>query len=64
MSNDNEGHGVVKETVDVIKTNKSKKVKQIYKLKNKLIVFTYYLNFFFTHQITLSNILNLLNNLN
>ena len=46
-SNNNESCGVVKEIVKVIKANEYKKIKWRYELKNKLIIFTYYLKLFF-----------------
>ena len=52
----------------VIKTNKDKKIKWKYIIKNKLIIFTYYLKLFFYfksyYQVILLNMLNLLNDLN
>ena len=48
MSNNNEGRWVVKGIIEVIKINKDKNIKWIYGLKNKLIIFTYYLKLFFT----------------
>ena len=45
--NDNEGCGVAKEIMKVIRINGDKNVKWKYELKNKLIVFTYYLKLFF-----------------
>ena len=54
--------------MEVIRTNEDKKIKWRRGLKNKLIVFIYYLKSFFTfkshHEVILLNILNLLNNLN
>ena len=44
--------------------NKGKNVKWRYKLKNKLIIFIYYLKLFFTLNVILPNILNLINDLN
>ena len=37
---------MTKEIVEVIRINECKKVKQKYRLKNKLIMFTYYSNLF------------------
>ena len=47
MSN-NEGCKVVKEIVKIIGVNNDKKVKWKCQIKNKLIVFIYYLKLFFT----------------
>ena len=46
MMSNNRGGGIVKEIVEIIMVNKDKKVKLRCKLKNKLIIFTYYLNLF------------------
>ena len=63
MLSNNRGSRVVKEIVEVDMTIEGKKVNE-YGLKNKLIVFTYYLKLFLTfksnHWIILLNILNLL----
>ena len=40
------GCEVIKEIVDVIKVNEDKKVQWKYEVKNKLIIFTYYLKLF------------------
>ena len=48
MLNNNRGHGVIKKIVEVTRTNMGKKIKWRYKLKNKLIIFIYYLKLFFT----------------
>ena len=46
MMSNNRGGGIVKEIAEIIMVNKDKKVKLRCKLKNKLIIFTYYLNLF------------------
>ena len=50
----------------IIRVNEDKKVKWRYKLKNKLIIFTYHLKlvyyFILYHYVILSNIFNLFNN--
>ena len=40
---DNEGYGIIKEMIEVIRINMDKNIKWIYELKNKLILFFYYL---------------------
>ena len=47
-SSNNGGHEVTKKIMKTIRINESKKVKWIYKFKNKLIVFTYCLKLFLT----------------
>ena len=54
-SSNNRDHRVVTKIVKVIRVNKGKKVKWICEFKNKLIIFTYYLNLF----LTLSSIIKL-----
>ena len=54
-SSNNGDHEVVKGVVKIIRTNHGKKVKWKCRLKNKLIVFTYYLKLF----LTLSHIIKL-----
>ena len=46
MMSSNKGGGIIKEIAEIIMVNKDKKVKLRCKLKNKLIIFTYYLNLF------------------
>ena len=55
MMSNNRGGGIVKEIAEIIMVNKDKKVKLRCKLKNKLIIFTYYLNL----SLILSYIINL-----
>ena len=43
-----EGYEITKKIMKVVRINKGKNVKWKYKLKNNLIVFTYYLKLFFT----------------
>ena len=43
---DNEGYGIVKKIIEVIKINGDKNIKWIYELKNKFILFIYYLKLF------------------
>ena len=45
-SSNNKGSEIVKEVVNVIRINDGKNVKWKYALKNKLIIFTYYLKLF------------------
>ena len=47
MSN-NRGCGVVKEIVKIIRVNDGKKIEWKFGFKNKLIIFSYYLNLFLT----------------
>ena len=54
-SSNNEDHRITKEIMEVIRINVNKNVKQKYRFKNELFVFTYYLNLFFT----LSHTINL-----
>ena len=46
-SSNNGGSGVTKEIVDVTKINEDKNIKWRNELKNKLIIFIYYLKLFF-----------------
>ena len=52
MSN-NESHKIVKEFIEVIRTNKYKNIKWRCEIKNKLNIFTYYLNLFLTLNYTI-----------
>ena len=42
-----EDYGVTKKLVEISRTNRDKMIKLRCKLKNKLIIFTYYLELFF-----------------
>ena len=52
-SSNNEGYRVVKEIIKIIRVNKDKRVKWKCEVKNKLIIFTYYLKLFFTLSYTI-----------
>ena len=65
-SSNNENRRITKEIMEVIRTNVDKNVKQKYRFKNELFVFTYYLKLFFTlsHTINLfyqTNLIYLIN---
>ena len=68
MLSNNGRRGIVKEIVEIIRTNGYQKVKWKCGLNNKLIIFIYYLKLFFTlnHTIKLYllNIFNSFNDLN
>ena len=53
-SNNNKGCETTNEIMEAIRANENKKVKWRCELKNKLIIFTYYLKLFFTSIISLS----------
>ena len=48
-----EGRKVVNDIIDVTIVNDDKNIKWNYELKNKLIIFTYYLKLFFTLSYTI-----------
>ena len=48
MSSNDEYHKITKKIIKVIKVNMNKNIKWIYRFKDKLILFIYYLKLFFT----------------
>ena len=47
MSSNNEYHKITKKIIKIIKVNMNKNIKWIYRFKDKLIIFIYYLKLFY-----------------
>ena len=56
MSSNNEYHKITKKIIKIIKVNMNKNIKWIYRFKDKLIIFIYYLKLFFTLNHNINNL--------